>query len=140
MPVKTIEILLIKLGERMVGIDSSDIIKVIPHLNNDKDREIVNLYREKGKLFSISDIMNYKNNINNPTYISLEAENGIDLLIEVPEISHIIKIEISKILVVPEFIRKWQKPFFLWGFINNEKKLVSLITFSFFITGDKYGR
>jgi hypothetical protein len=135
-----IEILLIKLGERMIGLDCREVVKVISRIKSGKDKDIVKSFKNNGRLFDISEKLKINIKSNFSSYISVEMGNGKDLLIAVPEISNIINTDISKILVVPELIRKFQKPFFVWGFLENDERLISLITFSFLNIGDKYER
>jgi hypothetical protein len=129
---KNIEVLIVNFEKRVIGIDCGEVNKVIARMKTDNDRNLVKAFKDQGRLYDLAEIMGMNKESRDMSYISTEMMNGTDILIAVPDISSILNTEISDILVVPEFIRRWQKPFFVWGFLENEGKMISLVTFSFF--------
>jgi hypothetical protein len=132
---KYLEILIIKTEDRLSGLDCEEIDRVISMEKNDNDNKTILQFRERCKLFSISEILNSNSIYESKSYICTKMENGDDIMVAVQDIYGIIKIKITDILVLPEFIRKKQKPFFSWGFVQNENRLINLITFSYFNWG-----
>ena len=130
---KKIEILLIDIMDRFIGIDCEEIKKVISDVSKEKDLKLINNYKKENRFFKLSKILNIIENIDYNSLIIIDMENLKDLMIAVPFITNIITPDLIDILTVPELIKKKQNPFFVWGFVKNEDKMVSLVTFASFI-------
>ncbi len=130
---KKLEILLIDIMDRFIGIDCEEIKKVISDVSKEKDLKIINNFKKEKRFFKLSEILNINENIDYNSLIIIDMENMMDLMIAVPFITNIITPDFTDILTIPELIKKKQNPFFVWGFVKNEDKMVSLITFTSFI-------
>ena len=130
---KKLEILLIDIMDRLIGIDCREIKKVISDLSKEKDLKLINNYKKEKRFYKLSEIFNIGEEIDYNTLVIIDQENLKDLMIAVPYITNIITPGLTDIFTVPEYIKKKQNPFFVWGFVKNDDKMVSLITFTCFI-------
>ena len=129
---RNLDILVIYNGIRQFGIDCTEITRVISNINEDKDTKFIKQFGKENSFFDIKYMSRQKpgNDIN--SFIIVKNEKGKEILVSVPEISNIINTGVKNILVIPEYLRKKQDPFFVWGFIDSDKTLISLITFMYF--------
>lgn len=130
---KKLEILIIDIMDRFIGIDCKEIKKVILDVSKEKDLKLINNYKKENRFFKLNEILNITENIDYNSLIIIDMENLKDLIIAVPFITNIITPGLADILIVPELIKKKQNPFFVWGFVKNEGKMVTLVTFTSFI-------
>jgi len=134
--IKNLEILIIDFSGRLVGIDCSEIKKVVHDIKSKKNKEMIDYYKQKERLLNLTEIFKIDKKIDNNLLV-VEMDNDEEYLIIAPEVSSIIAIDASNILILPEFMKKRQNPFFVWGFVKNNNILVSLITFTYFLDRNK---
>ncbi len=134
--IKNLEILIIDFSGRLVGIDCSEIKKVVHDIKSKKNKEMIDNYKQKERLLNLTEIFKIDKKIDNNLLV-VEMDNYEEYLIIAPEVSSIIAIDASNILILPEFMKKRQNPFFVWGFVKNNNILVSLITFTYFLDRNK---
>ncbi len=149
--IKKIEILVINILDRFIGIDVTEIKRIIPDISSEKEKKLIKKYKEQKKYYQLGDFFNINKDINYNTIIVIEDEdenknenkneNENEILIATPTLSNVITVELSNISIVPDYIKKKQNPFFLWGFTKDEDRIISLITLSFFSKqGVQYGK
>lgn len=126
-----IEVLIIELSNQLIGIDCSEIKKVISNISMKKDIEVVEEYKKEKNYFNINDIFKLKHEVEYNSFIIIDNDNT-ELMIAVPLVSSIISIDIYNLMIVPEYIKRKQDPFFVWGFIKDENRMITLITFTYF--------
>jgi ABC-type tungstate transport system permease subunit len=135
-----IEVLIIELFNQIIGIDCSEIKKVISNVSNQKDVEIIENYKKNNKYFKIGDIFKLKNEVEYNSFIIIDNDYD-ELMIAAPLVSSIISIDIYDLMLIPEYIKKNQEPFFVWGFIKNENRMITLVTFTYFLNKrEMYGQ
>jgi hypothetical protein len=132
--IKKIEILVIDLIDRFIGLDCSEVKKVIPNASKEENLALINKYTKNKRFYRMGELLNSREIIDYNTLIVLEGEDKKDFLILVPTISNIISVNASDMMIIPEFIKAKQKPLFVWGFFKNNDNLISIITFAFFST------
>jgi hypothetical protein len=120
--------------DRFIGIDCSEVKRVIPNASKEANLKMINSYTKNKRFFRMGEMLDSKEIIDYNSLILLDGEDKKDFLILVPTISNIISTSTSDLMVIPEFIKAKQKPLFVWGFVKNNDKLISIITFSFFST------
>ena len=129
---RNLDILVLFNGIRQYGIDCAEITRVISNINDEKDMKLIDKFGKENNLFDIKYMSRQKPGNELNSFVIVKSEKGQEILVSVPEISNIINTEVKKILVIPEYLRKKQAPFFVWGFIDTDKTLISLITFMYF--------
>jgi hypothetical protein len=131
---KKIPFLLFNMANRLLGLDCAEIYKVVMNMNSAEVQHLITEYRDRGRLYSLWDIFCTDKKSSASSFILIKkAESGDGFMVEVPAISTIINIDIPQILVVPEYIKIKQDPFFVWGLVKSEKETIILVTFSFFV-------
>jgi|GEM_PF-4385367 len=131
--IKKIEILVINIFNKFIGIDCSEIKRVISDISLNNESALIKEYEIKKRFFRIGKLLNIEQMPEYNSLVIVDSNDGKDIIISTPSISEIISIDLLDILIIPEFIRKKQDPVFIWGFYKNYKELISLITFTFFI-------
>ena len=127
--IKKIEILVIEIFNRFIGIDCSEIKKIVSNLSLNEKMDFINNYKGKNRYYKLGEIYKINKGIDYDSIIVIDKENKNDLIISVPVILNIISTDTASILLIPEYIKKRQDPLFVWGFVEHEKKMISLITF-----------
>ena len=127
--IKKIEVLVIEIFNKFIGIDCSEIKKIMSNLSLKEKMEFIDKYKKKNKYYKLGEIYKINEGIDYDSIIVIDKDNENDLIISVPVVLNIISIETSNILTIPEYIKKRQDPFFIWGFVEHEEKMISLITF-----------
>lgn len=130
---KKLEILIIDVMDRFIGIDCREVKKVVSDVSKGKELSLIDNYKKENRFFKLSKILNISDNTDYKSLIIIDMENLKDIMIEVPFITNIMTPDLHEILAVPELIKKRQNPLFIWGFIKSEEKIISLITFAYFI-------
>jgi chemotaxis signal transduction protein len=126
------EVLVVDIGDHSIGMDCEEVKRVITLEDDAKKKELMKGFKENKTFFNLAEIMKENLKEECSSFILTKMKNGTEILISVPYISDILNPEISEILVAPEYLRKRQNPFFVWGFLPNDGAMIRLVTFSFF--------
>jgi len=129
--IKEIEILLVNLNNRYFGCNLDEIKKVITNVSNITDTSHIR-GTERKNFYKLGDLFDIRENIDYSSLLVIDDDSHLHVLVAIPAIADIIKLITTKILIVPEYIRRKQDPFVVWGFIDNQGELTTLITFTHF--------
>lgn len=129
--IEEIEVLLINMNNRYVGCKLDEVDRVITDISG-KPGDVDALLPEDRDIFRLGDLLKIPGTIEYSSLLLLERELKKPIMIAIPAITDILKLKTSRIMVVPEYIRRKQDPLFVWGFFTDKKKWIMLITFTYF--------
>jgi len=120
-----LDLVVFRIKERLFGIDSNEIERVTDRISSKSDK------KEKGCYYA-DELLDMKDNFSYKAELLISAEDDRKYILKVPVLEDMITVNDSDLLPVPELIQEKQDPFFLWGFLESEGELLSLITFDYF--------
>ena len=135
---KEIEFLIMTIHKRQVACILNEVIKVIldvkgidTYPDNKKDHEI--------KIYKLDELLGMQakeisEKIKYTSLLFVKNISAIQVCVAIPGEIDIRKFKTSGIMLVPDYIRRKQTPFAVWGFIKEQESLYTLITFSHFDT------
>jgi len=129
---KKIEFLIMNIENLFFGLDCNEVKKIFSNVSLSKEKELIKHFGIDRRYYNLCAIAGAKDNYQNKTVIEIDRDDENNFMLSVPFVSGIINADAKEIMTVPDYIRQRQDPFFVWGFINNEDKLIALITFAFF--------
>ena len=125
---KQIELVTIHLQNRQIGIDSREVKRIYYDLNPQKII-LNNGSKSYIPIIPLETLIGSQTSLNYHSCIVIEREDGKAAQILTPHISTLLKIDLSRILLMPDYMRKKQNPFFVWGFIEESGVLITLVSF-----------
>ncbi|MBN2535450.1 MAG: hypothetical protein JXB88_21405 [Spirochaetales bacterium] len=128
--IKEIDVLLLDINNKHIGCKLDEVEKVISDISGISGNTDVILPRNKG-VYRLGDLLKIQGMVTYSSVLLLENELKKPVIIAIPAITDIVKLKTSKILAVPEYLRKKQDPFFVWGFFMNKNDITMLITFAY---------
>jgi chemotaxis signal transduction protein len=129
--VETIDILKLKLGDRYIGCPIDEIKKVITDVSGISEDTDISAGRET-HVYKLGELLHIPGKVDYNSLLVISNNPHKDLIIAIPAVTDVVKLTLSQILVVPEYIRRKQNPFFVWGFVNEKGNMIMLITFTHF--------
>jgi chemotaxis signal transduction protein len=122
-------LVLFKSNGRFVGIDSSEIIKVV-----DSGKDIGTKQEQAGaaNLIYSDKLLEEKTANNYTSALIIKNNNNKQFILKIPVLVDMISVPDTDIIPVPEFIKNRQNPFLVWGFIEKGRDLIMLITFDYY--------
>ncbi|MBN1696164.1 MAG: hypothetical protein JW881_01510 [Spirochaetales bacterium] len=129
---ESIEILRLKIADRYIGCSLDEVEKVITDvtgLSSDKKGP----RKKQRNIYRLGDILRIPGEVEYSSLIVLGSDPPVDhMFIAIPPVTDVVEVPVSHISVVPDYIRRKQKPFVVWGFVVVQKTTVMLVTFSHF--------
>jgi hypothetical protein len=131
--IKEIEILLINMNNRFIACKLDEIERVITDISGITGGDLGSMMSDDRKVYKLGDLLRIPGVITYNSLLVLDHGKERKTIIAIPAVMDIMKIKTSRILVVPEYLRRKQNPFVVWGFFIEKNKMIMLITFSYFM-------
>lgn len=129
--IQELEILTVLIHNRYIGCALDEIEKVI------KDTSVISGYKDtlinaETAIYKLGELLGIPEKVDYNSLLLIQNNAAAQMYIEIPNITDIKKINTSQILVVPDYIRRKQNPFLVWGYAMEKERMLMLITFSHF--------
>jgi hypothetical protein len=132
---ETIQLLTITTDAMKIGIDSTEVERALLDSAR-RDTGMIEAARDAKRLLSLDNLLNLGTADKDESFLVVAAGEGKKLLVAFRGTVDFTKIRISSILAVPPYIQKKQNPLFVWGFVPEKDRFVTLVTFGFLLAGD----
>jgi hypothetical protein len=133
-PGDTLDVLIISLGDRAVGIDSVEIEKVIPGFRSG-ERYSVLLEEYRGRMYGLEALAGSSAPERPASALIVKTGEDDRRLVTFSGTMEVKRLRTMDILPAPEYVRAHQQPFVVWGFVAAEsgsgRRLIPLVTFQF---------
>ena len=130
--IETIKLLTITNPSRCIGIESTEIIRAVIDISDSElEKDAVGELVSSGRFFRLEEIMSNNPETDFRSILILGTGAGNEYAVSVAGTIDIVSVGIKDIIPVPEYIKKRQDPFFVWGFMERSFRLVTLVTFRF---------
>jgi hypothetical protein len=129
----TLNILTIAAGGRRFGVDGAEVERVVTGSEAlAREKELLGDLRERGLFYRLEELLPGGRPGGGPAAaFVLKSEEGRSGLVAFDGEPDVIKIEVASVMPVPDFVRRVQKPLFVWGFVASRDGLITLVTFQY---------
>jgi hypothetical protein len=129
--VDSIEILRLKIGDRHVGCLIDEINKVITDVSGISEHMDISSGKNT-KLYTLGELLHIPGQVDYNSLLVIGNDPHKHIFIAIPAVKDVVKLTISQVMVVPEYIRRKQNPFIVWGFVVEKGTMIMLVTFAYF--------
>jgi hypothetical protein len=126
---REIEVLIINIGGRLVGCIRDEIKEIIPNVSRLKEHMNINKYGNV-HIIELAEFLKLKGDHKYRSLLVVTNEDGKKFFFAVPEVKDTITLNIFRISVVPDYIRRKQQPLVVWGLYTDSEKNIILVTFA----------
>jgi hypothetical protein len=129
------QLLTITTDAMKIGVDSTEVERAL--LDSARtDTGMVETAKNEKRLVRLESLLNLGTPGKEESFLIVAAGEGKKLLVAFTGTVDFTKVRLSSILAVPAYIRKKQNPLFVWGFVPEKDRFITLVTFGFFAPGD----
>ncbi len=132
--IESIQLLTITTDRITIGMDSTEIEKALLDSAH-TDRSAIEAARKENRFYSLTRLLNIKKEEKDESFLVVKPGDGRELMIAFTGTVDFKKIGVSSILAIPPYIQRKQNPLFVWGFVRENDRLITLVTFCFLASG-----
>jgi hypothetical protein len=135
---KNISVLCIKGINYWIGVDLYEIKEVIEKTleNTEINEYIKENHIKNNNFYTKKSLFNEDEDVHDSLIVIESLPDHEEIILAVSGEINIIEVPLSKVLIIPEYIRKRQKNPYTWGIIKGQQKPIVLITFSHLSAGE----
>ncbi len=131
---ETMQLLTITTDAMKIGVDSTEVERAL--LDSARtDTGIVETARSEKRLVRLESLLDLDAPDSEESFLVVASGEGKKLLVAFRGAVDFTKIRVSSVLAVPPYIRKKQNPLFVWGFVREKDRFITLVTFGFLVPG-----
>jgi hypothetical protein len=125
-----LDLIMFNVLERTFGIDSEEIVKVVSRQSTDAgDFDRIAADGKGGDAGRFGELIGNHDPLPYDTWLIVRALDGREILVAVPGEVDCVTVQAAELIPVPDYLRKKQDPFFVWGYIRKGQVLASCVTF-----------
>lgn len=125
-----LELILFTMNDRLYGIESSEIIKVVTIDNANNGSHLSG----KEEVIFANTLLDPAGHYTYKTALMIKTLTKNGIVLYIPVLEDLITIPESDIIPVPDLLKKYQTPFFVWGVCESHEKMIVLITFDYYFS------
>jgi hypothetical protein len=132
--IDTIQLLTITTDSSVIGMDSAEVARALLDMTR-TDTELIDVAKTEKRFYNLGKLLDPRYAEKEESFLVIKPGAEKPIMVAFTGVVDFLKIRVSGILAVPDYIKIKQKPFFVWGFARDKEKLVTLVTFCFLSAG-----